>query len=790
MKNTKILLTALAVIVLCCALIFAACVDAPQNPEIPKLSITINDFAYTGDEAVPQIDSGNLEYNLIWYSVSDAGELTSLDSAPTIPGKYKVVATLKNYEGVEAFADFTINKAETTVDIEDLSKIYDGSAVEAKYTTNSNSTDISLKYRCLSPVETLWEDEAPSAKGEYEVRVIVKENSFYKGADVIAKFSINEISILTLATSYVDVEFFVSEENKVLSINATSEEGNLLKNLLNKQNAIGKTVNEVAELSVSILKEEGYLLHNEDIKLKSDNTNLGNIGKKAVDDKLQELNISSGTTLEEYTEDDVIDNASFCLRELSQDEIKSLGAAALKARLYDLRKLTANFENNDAKDLFYVLRAKTILSIQLEAIKNTMETSNANYSLVESELNNLASIESLLPEFKTLFLGPTGNSYPCTALRDTRMCLKAAIDNNDSLSVAKYEFLLNYESFETAPYRISEMAQMFEILGNASELVEDLLTIQVDLKALDEFVKNYNEVYAKYIAVNYWTLDNLFIDGTLLYSYQSEIENKTYAIAESNNPSYADLLGFTYEFDGLISNEDILTATPTRIDFAAVITDYNNQPINEAITTLAEEVHIFYSFFVSQDSIELKYVEGEIEQLIVLPHLIFDCGPVTIVFSTVDDQLKAYFYFDALTIEEINTRPCIDMANCYVDEEHKKVIVSNGFYTPAMTFNIETSGAYTPARAEGTIVFNTAIDDPQNSGKCMVFQCNTVNAQNILYMQTGNIGYKSDLENLCYSEIGTWEATSEKLWAYIGEYTYIFRINGDSLVFDKFVYGD
>ena len=792
MKHTKILFAALAVIVLCCALVLAACVEVPQNNgDTPAFSITVNDFAYTGDAAVPQISAGDLEYELAWYSISEAGELTKLTEAPSTPGYYKVVATLKNVEGFEAFANFTINKAQTTVNIEDISKIYDGDIVEAKYTTNSDSQNISVKYRQVSPNASLWTDEAPSAVGEYEVRVIVGESFNYADADVTASFSIVNPTVLAVITGYSEVELLVSNTNKVLTIHAATEEGNLLKNLLTKQEAIGKSITDVATLAASILYEEGCLYNNQTVEIYAEDESVGNAVKESIKAKLQAVNVTSNVTLGAITAQQIRDiTYSSCL-EYTDEDLNAMSIAEVKALLYKSRKITASYENNDVLDLFEVLRAKAIIEAKLEALKIKLGESDPNYANVVDALSDVTlTFDSLMPRYESDYLSPTGNSYPNTVVGFSRHKLMDAIKANDTLAIEKYTNIVNYETYDTEPYKQSYMKDMYEVLEYSKEEVLKGQDVTVDVNAIEEaFIASFNEKYSKYLQINYWTFENIFVEGDILHFYQSEKENKTYAIMSFDHPDYDSLYGFTYEFDGIIAQDAIKTVKPTKVSFASEITDYDNNLIEGVIITMGEEINFLYSFFETNGSYEMQYIDGEINQVVVIPNLMGEGGPTTIAFVTKDNATKAYFYFDSLTAADLANRPCSDIADCVIDETNKKVYLSNTKFCPLIAFDIDNEGNYTYIEAKGDFAYGATVSVP-GSENFLVFKFTVDGTDNLLYVSQAKTAVDPEYGLFIATYVGEWDESDTKVWAYLGDVTYVFVKQGSQLTLDKVVSGD
>ncbi len=189
MRNRRLLITTLLVMIISIVMLFAACDDS--NPETHKLAASVMSFTYNGEPAQLIVDSGKDQYEVKWYEVSEEGELTLIDSAPINAGTYRALVKLVGVDFNESVCTFYIYKADPLLEIPDISKVYDGQPVSAPaYTTDSDSTNITIKYR-EAYENAVWTDVAPSAVGEYDVRVIVGESRNYKEADFYARFTIS-----------------------------------------------------------------------------------------------------------------------------------------------------------------------------------------------------------------------------------------------------------------------------------------------------------------------------------------------------------------------------------------------------------------------------------------------------------------------------------------------------------------------------------------------------------------------------------------------------------------------
>ena len=80
MKRGYLLIATIAILAICSVFVFAAC-SGDIELEEHGIVVTIDDFAYNGNIATATINAGNDSYELEWFSVSEAGDLTKLDSS-------------------------------------------------------------------------------------------------------------------------------------------------------------------------------------------------------------------------------------------------------------------------------------------------------------------------------------------------------------------------------------------------------------------------------------------------------------------------------------------------------------------------------------------------------------------------------------------------------------------------------------------------------------------------------------------------------------------------------------
>lgn len=188
---------------------------------------------------------------------------------------------------------------------------------------------------------------------------------------------VKEQKVMTLSLN-PKVEFILDADDKVVSVNALNEEGNLI---VTAESFIGKTAEESASLFVKITKETGFLVSGN----VNDGENKLQISFSGDSKKAEELYNSVKAKVNEYfTEENVtatIEKASAITKEQLQALVKEcepyLEEAKIKAmehnELVDMlkksREETAEFYSQELKKAYYEAKAFCMQKAELLAVR-------------------------------------------------------------------------------------------------------------------------------------------------------------------------------------------------------------------------------------------------------------------------------------------------------------------------------------------------------------------------------------------------------------------------------------
>ncbi len=782
--NKRFLLVAVLVIILSCIGVLAACEGGEL--EAHSLVVSIDDFQYNGNIANPTIDSKNEEYTIEWYSVSESGELTALESAPKDVGTYKVVVKLKNAEDIETQCTFTISQATSLIEnLAVASKTYDGEAVASPtYTTNTDSTSISIKYRRIDtdPVGD-WTSVAPKEIGRYEVSVVIAGNRNYNEVSANTTFEIYEAP--TFMDVYVNpgVEFMVAGDNTIASVSAINQDGCEMCELLLKAGVKGKSVDAALNIYMDILNDMGYFEVNDNIKVATQLDGVQQLAAQAINAKLTQYGKSTVTVdTETLTREDILDKAAACLVGYSMDDIEAMDANTLRNLIFDSRIETENISSCVVEKIYLVEKERAILNAKLDAIiaaysGNTTITDA--FTSAKTTLNG--TLDSLMEILKRGYLSPA-SAYVTTYKMFHDM--QAQIMSGLKAGKTEQDFMLEIAYVNSGLTTMSNYQQSIDqALGNiigtlraqSADINTLVGTLNVDIPALEEAaaaaaLKAVDDEYSKYLNYNMFTGEGAFIEGTNQYFYQCPQMDTTYVFNKLNGELVL------YALDGIVELDKINNA---KILYIAQAYIFGSSTTITAYLSPMEQ----YQFTINGTEVYLSFAEGEKAYLTSLSISIYD---YTILLTTKDGVKKGFMFNTSVDESKVYSTPI--SAECTWTQTGASVQVT--VYDTVLNYTV-SDGNLTILRTEGNNVYigyhkSSSSIDPQ-----ILIYCNTVNNQNIAYL----IGFDKDMidgmTDIPYSAKGTWELGSDsKVRARFGDTMYIFVLENGELTFDKMIQGD
>ena len=177
-----------------------------------------------------------------------------------------------------------------------------------------------------------------------------------------------------------EVEFVLDANDKVVSVNALNEEGNLVVSAEAFKDVEGKTAEEAGELFIQVSKETGFLL--EGSVQSGENTVQISVSGKA---DIQGLYEDVKNSMEESLKNSGLTVTIPQPKKISDEEIKALVAecapyidsakmqyAELVDEIAKSRKETAEFYSQELKNAYYEAKAFAMEQAELEALKSDL----------------------------------------------------------------------------------------------------------------------------------------------------------------------------------------------------------------------------------------------------------------------------------------------------------------------------------------------------------------------------------------------------------------------------------
>ena len=171
-----------------------------------------------------------------------------------------------------------------------------------------------------------------------------------------------------------EVEFILDANNKVVSVNALNEEGNLI---ISAEAFVGKSAEDAARLFVEVSKETGFIVSgvsgDVEISFSGDATEaeaLFNSVKAKVEEYLNANNLTAYIEkAEAITKAELEELYAEAAPYLEEAEIRAMEYAELVRELANERRETAEFYSQELKRAYYEAKAAAMEGAKLEAVK-------------------------------------------------------------------------------------------------------------------------------------------------------------------------------------------------------------------------------------------------------------------------------------------------------------------------------------------------------------------------------------------------------------------------------------
>lgn len=342
-----------------------------------------------------------------------------------------------------------------------------------------------------------------------------------------------------------EVEFILDGNDKVISVNALNEEGNLIISATAFKDIEGKDAAIAAELFLQVSNKNGFLVkgnanygENEiEISISGESVQkLYDKVKEKAEKYLDDEKISAKIDeLEKITKEELEELVAECAPYLEKAEIKAMEYKELLKELADSRKETAEFYSQELKNAYYQAKAFALEKAELETLKNK---ANEGFQLAISVANSAY--------FKAV-----------EDIEKTR--LKILVNEDSSYQVALKNFMdkktefLNYRNYiasldqtEVTQEQLAKLDTIKSVLDTAEKTLiesgESANAVLDGLKAGVETAHNLviSALETASIKVNDYLNDISVAQKTAINDFTTEFENdystfKTNAVNSWNN---------------------------------------------------------------------------------------------------------------------------------------------------------------------------------------------------------------------------------------------------------------
>lgn len=340
----------------------------------------------------------------------------------------------------------------------------------------------------------------------------------------------NQMKVMNVSLN-PQVEFILDENDKVVSVNALNEEGNLI---INGQAFVGKTSDQALQLYVSVCKETGFLVSG---NVSSNQNHISiSLSGEDVEDKYNSLKKNLNTYLSQnnitasilnagqLSEDYLKQQLEKCMPNLTEQEISSMNYETLVNEMLKSRQETADLLSQSLKENYYSMKNHTekfneamlvkqeldaitgaVLNTAMQAYSNAVQgLMDAREEYLISETSDYQKALATLREKQVEFLKYRNyvasleqNEITTVITNQLDLYEKALISAKDSLQnlYTIAETALNQlEAQATAAYEtlVNTMTSLNSDMQNIiNQVQEDLKTEMADFKATYE--SRYND---------------------------------------------------------------------------------------------------------------------------------------------------------------------------------------------------------------------------------------------------------------------------------------------------------
>lgn len=200
-----------------------------------------------------------------------------------------------------------------------------------------------------------------------------------------------ETKVMNLSVN-PSIEFIVDEDDKVISVSATNEDGAYI--LQKYTEFTGMSAKDAALKFLELSEEYGFVVEGSTdgetftISVSGENAEeLYNTVKNKISSKATELGVSI-QNLVKVGKEELKSVVAECYKEYSSADLENLTEKELVKLIQDSREETKNLFTEDEKQAYYRERAQKVISAKIDAINNYLEENNSIQNLIITPIVN------------------------------------------------------------------------------------------------------------------------------------------------------------------------------------------------------------------------------------------------------------------------------------------------------------------------------------------------------------------------------------------------------------------
>lgn len=289
------------------------------------------------------------------------------------------------------------------------------------------------------------------------------------------------------------IELIVDEENKVLSVTALNDDGNII---IVGETIVGKSAEEAIELIINISTETGFIVKG-NVEAKENEVQISVSGNKELlselelkaKDALSKLNVNALVTKKEALQKEALEElVEMANPALSEDEIEKMSQQELLTVLKDIRIETQELYSQELHSLYQGMKDYEINISENEKVEEIMRT------VEEYSINQLTKYMAIIDTYKSLIKGIEEAKYKYLVSKDSeyQKAYAALMVAKDEMIVQKSIVANLEEGLEkTAAMIILEQKELVYL--NALKFMESVY--QIACKLIEEFTEAINDAY-------------------------------------------------------------------------------------------------------------------------------------------------------------------------------------------------------------------------------------------------------------------------------------------------------